>query len=241
MDREALHRTTFMIDVQDSGRLPDPNKLTMRKTLWSVVRQALAFAGIEAGVRLEDRGDGILGLLTADVPKVRLLGAGIEGLDRALSDSKAAIRLRIGIHGGEVYEDEWGVAGSDVDLACRLADAPMAKQTLETASAARLAAVVSEAVYESVVRHGGRYLFPEQYAPVHVKIKETDRTAWLYLPGYSTPPFPPPVPGTATAGPSGPAPASGRQINFHGGPSAYFEGIRVDSVHVGHVYHRDEQ
>lgn len=237
MGNEALHRTTFMIDVQGSGSLPNPDKLAMRRTLWSVVREALAFAKIESGHRLEDRGDGVLGTLTADVPKVRLLGAGVEGLDRALRARNDGFVLRMGIHAGEVYEDEWGIAGSDVELACRLADAPIARRTLEVASAARLAVVVSDPVHDSVVRHGGPFLFPEQYARVDVQIKEIDRTAWLYLPGYSTPPVPPPRP-SPPAPPD--HPPTGRQINFHGS-GAYFERSTVHSMHIGDAHHAGER
>jgi hypothetical protein len=236
MTSESMHHTIFMIDVQGSATLTNPQKLAMRETLRAVVTGALAFAGITGGARLEDRGDGLLGTLTAEVPKVRLIGAAVTGLDRGLSASATGIRARLGIHCGEVHSDAWGIAGSDVELACRLADAPVARRTLAAARHARLAVVVSEPVHDSVVRHGGPHLFPEQYARVTVRLKEVDRQAWLHLPGYATPPVPP----AEEAPPAGPrsGPPAGRRIDFHG-PGSYVEnstihgGLHVGALHPG--------
>ncbi|GLY05516.1 hypothetical protein [Actinoplanes sp. NBRC 101535] len=237
MSTEALHHTIFMIDVQGSGKLPNPAKLAMRETLYAAVGQALSSAGITDGIRLEDRGDGILGTATAAVPKIQLIGTGIQHLYRALQLADGPpLKFRIGLHGGEVDRDTWGISGSDVDLACRLADAPVVRRTLETATAAPLAVVVSEQLFDSVVRHGGHQLHPEQWARVDVKVKEVDRRAWLYVPGYSTPPIPPQSPSAPTA----PTPLGSRQFTFNG-PSAYVERSTVHGLHVGPAYHLGDQ
>ncbi|AGL18766.1 hypothetical protein [Actinoplanes sp. N902-109] len=242
MSDEALHHTIFSIDAQNSGALDNAGKLTMREILRTGVGQALAFAGITGGYRLEDRGDGVLGTLDASVPKVRLVGAFAEGLDRALraAAGQLALQLRLGVHGGEIHHDGTGIAGSDIDFACRIADAPVVKRALAAAHAARLAVVVSEPVYESVVRHGGRYVHPAAYRRVVVRNKDVEATAWLRLPGYSEPPrtataepvTAPSAPACAPAPAPDPAGPGNRQVTFHG-KGAYVERSTVHNMHVG--------
>src|SRR5262249_9581709 len=150
-----LHHTTISLDVQGSASRTNPEKLVMRQILYVALGEAARFADLEYSTwHREDRGDGVLAIVPAGVPKSRILGPWVEGLHRALragnqpASGAAPVRLRAGIHAGEVHRDSYGVVGADVDIACRLADADIAKRILATTPAAQLIVVVSDTVYQ---------------------------------------------------------------------------------------------
>lgn len=272
---EALHHTTISLDVQGSSSRTNPEKLAMRRILYAAVDEAARFAGLEYSTwHCEDRGDGMLATVPAEVPKSRILGRWVEGLHRALlvgnrpsanqaAAGSAPVRLRAGIHAGEVHHDQYGVVGADIDIACRLADADIAKRVLATTPAAQLVVVVSDTVYQSVVRH---YLEPSRYRRVSVTVKELSVSAWLYVPGYATPPLPGDpdpgnpaaslspgssgVPGSAgspgASGASGASGSSGSRIGLSlpmigsvFGPASIIEAARTHHQQIDHLYRHD--
>lgn len=176
-------------------------KLVLRKVLYDIIDRAFQAARVSAAAcRIEDRGDGVLIVVPSHIPESRLVGVWIEEMYQALrthngrADGPGRVRLRIGMHSGQVHADTHGVAGADVELACRLGESAAARATLDLVHAAHLVVVVSESVYHSVVRHGGRFIEPESYRSVRARMKETDTTGWVMVPGYSVPPIPDGVP-----------------------------------------------
>jgi hypothetical protein len=89
-----------------------------------------------------------------------------------------------------VHHDDHGVAGNDVNIACRLASCEAAKGTLKAAHAAMAVVAVSDVIYQSVVRHGGPFIDPDSYRRHPMHEAEYDGVIWLYAPGYSAPPRP---------------------------------------------------
>lgn len=195
MYTEAIHHLIIKIDAQRSGHLINPAKLGLREMIHHVIDQAFRATGVAKEVcRIEDRGDGALIIVPPTVPETRMIGIWIEEVHQALRahngslDNPGRVRVRIGVHAGQVHTDSHGVAGADVDLTCRLEASGVARATLDAAHAAHLVVVVSNVLYESVVHHGGRFIEPECYRKVRVQLKETDTTAWVTVPGYSVPP-----------------------------------------------------
>ncbi|GAB3874087.1 hypothetical protein GCM10029964_015470 [Kibdelosporangium lantanae] len=92
------------------------------------------------------------------------------------------IRLRFALHAGEVEHDSHGLSGSDVIVACRLLDADQLKGALRH-STVPLAAIVSDAIYDGIVRHRYRDIDPAGYHPVNVQVKKARLHAWIHLPG----------------------------------------------------------
>lgn len=215
MEGEAEYGFIVSLDAQGSGQLTDPEKLDMRRTLYDVSGRAFADADIRAPhLYQEDRGDGILCVLKATVPPVRVVGVWLEYLHQNLRESnrgpKVPLRLRVGMHIGPVTTDPHGLSGRAVDLACRLGDCGTAKDVLAAASKSPLVVVVSERVYEDVVQAGGRWVEPEYYRSFDVDLKEGRRTAWFLVPGLPEPPLP--EPGTPPAlGPAADAPGTAPQ------------------------------
>jgi class 3 adenylate cyclase len=137
--RVPVHRTILVVDVQGFGdrRRTNPHQLAVRDGLYQALKQAFRAAAIPwEGCQPEDRGDGVLFLAPAEVPKSGfaevLPEALAEGL-RAHNDGHRAeeqIRLRMALHAGEVSYDDHGVTGAAINLAFRLVDAGPLKEAL---------------------------------------------------------------------------------------------------------------
>lgn len=241
MEGEAEYGFIVNLDAQGSGLLSDAEKPDMRARLYEVSGRAFEQAGIRAPrLYQEDRGDGILSILTSTVPPKRVVGEWLEYLHQNLRESngraRVPLRLRAGLHIGPITADTHGRSGRAVDLACRLGNCDTAKAVLELAPQAALVAVVSDRLYEEVVRPGGRWVEPEQYGCREVQLKEGPQTAWFMVPGLPQPPFP--QPGAPSASTSGPAPAPepaapapGRVVNQH----VHGDGQAISGEHIGTI------
>jgi hypothetical protein len=118
----------------------------------------------------------------AHIPTKTLLDGLPDRLTPALkrhnrrSAPPARIQLRLAAYVGPVTTDAIGQSGEAIIRAARLLDAPVLKRGLADA-AADLGVIVSDFVYESVVKHGD----PDGFAPVRVKVKEARLDAWMWL------------------------------------------------------------
>lgn len=104
--------------------------------------------------------------------------------------------------------------------------------------------MVSDRLYEEVVRPGGRWVEPEYYAGREVRLKEGPQTAWFMVPGLPQPPLP--EPGKPSAGTSGLAPAAsappaaapGRVVNNHNnGSGEFINSERIETINIGRSAH----
>jgi class 3 adenylate cyclase len=191
--RLAVHRTTVVVDVEGFGSQDRTNahQVTIRAGLYRLMREAFGRAGISwDGCDHEDRGDGVLVLIPADVPKALLVEslpfALVTGLCRHndVHPRPEQIRLRMSVHAGEVRYDEHGVTGASVNLAFRLLEADPLKQALAEAPGA-LAVIVSSWFFDEVVRHTD---LAGEYRRVDVAVKETNTTGWISLPDHAAEP-----------------------------------------------------
>lgn len=180
------HRSILVIDVSGFGRLGNRAQLDLRAALGAAVRAAFKAAGV-AWFRLsvEDRGDGMIVLVPARVSKLDLLDPVLPSLAAAIrahnasTGTAARIRLRVSLHAGEVLRDASGWVGTDVNFACRLVNGEPVYQLLRADADADVALIVSDLIYQGVVRHGYREVDPAGFTAVRVLAKEVDVTAWL--------------------------------------------------------------
>ncbi|WP_026401380.1 SAV_2336 N-terminal domain-related protein [Actinomadura rifamycini] len=164
-----------------------------RQDAWAMTREVLQQgldASLEAtGVRLddcywEDRGDGVLVLLPPGGGTDALLSSVVDTLAAALwhhneaAADGARVRLRVAVHAGEVRHDGLGVVGFALNHAFRLLDARATRDRLD-GPGTLLAVIVSQRVYEDVVRHGPESVAPDEYLRVDVPMRETDERAWI--------------------------------------------------------------
>ncbi|MFT2015949.1 hypothetical protein ACMA1D_08920 [Streptomyces sp. 796.1] len=191
---EARYELVISVDARGSGGWDDTEKPRMRARVYRVLESAFGQAKVARdAVHLEDRGDGVLVSVAGRVAVTRLLGLWLVEVHEHLREENRELRtplgLRIGLHVGPVRHDARGISGRAVDLACRLADAPVARELL-AAEGADLVVVVSHALYEDVVSSGGKFIHPERYAPARLLLKEGEVTAWCQVPGRPAPKLP---------------------------------------------------
>ena len=194
MEWPAVHRTIMVVDVEGFGdrRRTNPHQVIVREAMYGAVREALTAAGIPwLACDHEDRGDGILILAPAELPK----GSFVEGVPVALATAvrehndthsvEEQVRLRMALHAGEVQLDRYGVTSSSVNLTFRLLDARPLKAALAD-SPGVLALIVSGWFFEDVVRHSPAAK-AETFRPARVTEKETSTVAWIALPDHPYP------------------------------------------------------
>ena len=192
--RLAVHRTIVVVDVEGFGdrRRTNPHQVAIRDGLYRALREAFGHAGISwDGCCHGDRGDGVLILIPAEVPKgllAELLPSALVAALHAHNGTHPAperIRLRMALHAGEVYYDEHGVTAAAVNLAFRLLDATVLKAALAGSSGV-LAVIASSWFFEEVVRHTmvGAAI---AYRRVEVAVKETTTIGWICLPDHVDP------------------------------------------------------
>jgi class 3 adenylate cyclase len=129
VDRKlAVHRTIVIVDVEGFGDPQRTNRhqVAVRAGLYRAMHDAFANAGIPWDkCDHEDRGDGILILVPAEVPKSLLVAslppALVGALQRhnGMQAGQRRIRLRMALHAGEVNYDDYGVTGTSINLAFR--------------------------------------------------------------------------------------------------------------------------
>lgn len=120
----------------------------------------------------ENHGDGVLVVVPSEIPKAVLVGA-------AAKVAQQSRNARLAIHTGEVHGGENGYAGPDVDHVSRLARSG----ALREASAERGCAVlVSDALYQSMARHGDDEIDATEFHRTTVRVEDVAATAWLSVP-----------------------------------------------------------
>lgn len=190
-ERRSVHCAVFTVDIAGFGdlRRDDPVRVHMREAMYRYVIDAFEFAGVPwADTVHEDRGDGVLVIVPGRFPESALIDPLLERLLRGLhaynrtAAEIARIRLRAALHAGHVYQDANGLVGETVNHTCRLLEAAELKRTL-AATEAQLAFITSDALFNTVVRHGQGAIDADAFRAVTVEEKETHAQAWIHLPG----------------------------------------------------------
>ncbi|MEU2359766.1 hypothetical protein ACFU90_02775 [Streptomyces noursei] len=213
---EARYELVISVDARSSGTYDDVDKPRMRARIYRVLEAAFTHAKVARdAVHMEDRGDGVLLSVAGRIAVTRLLGLWLVEVHENLRDENRALRvplgLRVGMHVGPVRHDDRGISGRAVDLACRLADSPVARRLLD-AERADLVLVASESLYEDVVSSGGKFIEPARYSAARLALKEGEVTAWFHLPGRPTPAIPDGTCSDTAPGGGDPPPAADAQM-----------------------------
>jgi hypothetical protein len=95
----------------------------------------------------------------------------------------ARIRLRVAFDLGLVESHLQGWTGAPLIRVARLIEAEPLRATLRADLQLDLAVVVSDVLYEAVIRHGYGYFGPSCFRAMHVSVKEFDARAWRLRPG----------------------------------------------------------
>jgi hypothetical protein len=141
-----------------------------------------------------DTGDGKWLLFRSDISKPTLLSTLIPAIEAALrhhnqsASSAAALRLRIGVHHGEITVGQKdGYSGEALNHAFRIIDNEVVRNALALAGSDMVVAI-SDDFFQKIVKPGFGALDPNNYSPVKITAKETSSTVWLNVPaGLSKP------------------------------------------------------
>jgi hypothetical protein len=181
----------FAVDIAgfNGCRRDDDIQVYVHKSLYEMLQEAFDRSDVPwFGCAHEDRGDGVLVILSPMIPVTGLVDPAPErlrGLVRRhnrVSCEEARIQLRIALHIGPVHSDGHGFIGRDVNLLCRLLDARSLKRMLAE-SGAEVAFITSGYVYENVIRRRPSLVDPAVFQPLSVRVKETRTRAWAYVLG----------------------------------------------------------
>ncbi|MFB7423705.1 hypothetical protein ACFC0K_10540 [Streptomyces hydrogenans] len=223
--REPVNRTILLLDIEKFSRRDDVVQAVLRRRLNAIVDQTLEAAGVEPSQQYrEDRGDGLIVLLSGDVAKTALLRSLLTTAPdllhehNLLASESAQMRLRTVLAAGEVAHDPHagttgGIVGHDLNQACRLLDADVLRAALAARPDEHAVLAVSAPVYEGIVRHGHRGVRPELFARADVTVKDGVLPAWIHRgagtgPADATPaPAPEAAPAPAPVPEAAPAPA----------------------------------
>jgi hypothetical protein len=188
-DLRGAGRVIVVADVQDSGRLDSRQQRHMRRELRHIFRDGAAAMHRQwEDFEPSDRGDGLRLVVSPEVvPLPTVLDAFVTciagtftGRMKAL-DPAARFKLRISVHFGFVDRSEGEWSGAPLVHAARLIDAAEAKRMLGAAENGSLALIVSDDVYQQVIRNGYTRLGPGEYQRIRVTEKETSTDAWVRL------------------------------------------------------------
>ena len=184
------HRTIVVADVADftnpARKVIDMDAI--HQGLYEVLEAAFTDSGVDFDLCThEDRGDGTLILVPANVPKSQLadrlpdrLVAAVRRYNATRTDN-ARFKLRVGLHAGDIRRNSKGWVGKHVNDAFRILDAPQAKAAL-TNSAGVVALVVSDRFFTDVIADDEGSA-PDAYQRITVEVKTFVADAWLRLPG----------------------------------------------------------
>ncbi|MFE9821976.1 hypothetical protein ACFYSH_07335 [Streptomyces sp. NPDC005791] len=196
MSGEATHCWIVVLDIENFSSRSDPIQRSLRAGMYEVLRAALLTAGLsDDDVVTEDRGDGVLMIVSATVSPIVLAGPFVRALDEELRQKADvyslahAMRFRVAMHQGLAARDGEGWSGDAVNTACRLVDAGPLREVLAAASSSRMVFVVSDEIYRAVVRHGHRSVDPAAYLPMPFRTKHGELIeSWVTVPGSPAPP-----------------------------------------------------
>jgi hypothetical protein len=196
----------------------DEDRRTVRQAMYETLRDAFEGSGLPwARIYREDRGDGTLMVVPPWVPTSSLadpllshIGARLDAHNREADDG-VRIQLRVALDVGPVMPDAEGVSGEVIIQTARMLDAPDFKAELAD-TGADLGFIVSQFVYDSVVKHGREAGRSSAYRQVVVRVKETATTAWMCL-AHGARPLRRRAPNLPANTPASPGPGTGAQLS----------------------------
>jgi hypothetical protein len=192
MTSKSAYYAIAIVDIEQFGRRKNPDQCWLRRQMYEMLETAATRAGIPwSDCHRNDRGDGVITLIPASVPKEDITESFVRELDTELgayarrSRESVAMRMRVALHAGDVLRDAQGWVSAELNTACRLVDLPALRNALAQTPSARLALIVSDMWFKTVVWHGPGAIDHRSYTRVPVTTKELDDWAWIHVQGHS--------------------------------------------------------
>jgi hypothetical protein len=194
MTPRSTYCTIVIVDIERFGQRRNADQYWLRRQMYDVLETAATEAGIRwADCDRADRGDGVIVLVPASVAKEDITEGFVRELDTALgtyarrSAESVAMRMRVALHAGDVVRDDQGWVNAELNTACRLVDLSALRDALAHVPSARLALIVSDMWFRTVVKHDPGAVNHRDYTRVPVITKELTDWAWIHVPGHPKP------------------------------------------------------
>ncbi|WP_405850756.1 hypothetical protein OG211_36575 [Streptomyces niveus] len=184
-------RLCLAADVEQYSRLDTRTQSAVQSDLVTMLDEAAALAGLDrAAWTRQPQGDLEFAVLPEVTPEDAVLGPFVHHLavrlrDRNVHSATQRFRLRMAVDIGVVADAALGHAGPAPVAVARYVNAPQLKAALAVLTAADLAVIVSDRLYQDVVRSGWHDLDPAQYVRAHVRVKEFGGYGWIRVPGHA--------------------------------------------------------
>ncbi|MFF8955086.1 hypothetical protein [Streptomyces sp. NPDC014894] len=181
-------------DVEKYSRLDTPVQEAVQADLVRVLEEAAVLSGLDrTDWHRQPQGDQEFAVLPLETPEPMVLGGFVRNLAVRLGERNAntaesgRMRLRLAIDFGVARTAALGHSGPAPVSVARYLNAPQLKQVLEGMESTDLALIVSDRVYQDVVRlrGEGQSLDPRRYLRVHVSQKEFSGYGWIHVPEHA--------------------------------------------------------
>lgn len=184
-------RLCVAADIEGYSRFLDPEAARAQERFVELLRAARAHAGIdESDVLIQQSGDGQYAMLPACIDETVVIPRLLEGFALALRAAnrdlgdRDRLRIRVALDRGIVKPSVNGYVGRSTITVHRLLDSQPLRDALAERARFDHALIVSETLYQEVVRHGHGGLEPTEFTEtlVHLPRKNFSERAWLHLP-----------------------------------------------------------
>ncbi|MEV4747740.1 hypothetical protein AB0K21_15300 [Streptosporangium sp. NPDC049248] len=189
LDSDFSRRLVMAVDAEGYGRGDD----LRHDSIQSGLAQVMDRGAREAGLRREtwarqEAGDGEVIVLPEREGELRVVDDLVHRVRKALHDHNrerrddARLRIRIAIGHGVVKRGAMGFVGQVVVTTSRLLDAQAARTALKVNPRADLVLILTDRLYEDVVRQLHTSYRPESFTRLEVPTKERTEIAWMWIP-----------------------------------------------------------
>lgn len=183
-------RICLAADIEQYSRFDTPGQRTAQAQLARMLRAAAERSGLDHGTwSVQPQGDMEFAVLPTGTSEQVVLGEYVTYLAAELGGYNATrrpterMRLRLAVDSGVAAIAALGFSGPAPIAVARYLNAPEVKRALAAAGSASLAVVISDRLYQDVVRLRFHGHDPEQYRRIHVEQKGFAAYGWVRLPG----------------------------------------------------------
>lgn len=173
-----MYRLVLAVDVEKYSTRDAREQLRAQTELQRILNAAAQDTGLDQREWYEQvSGDGELVVLPEDVDVPAVVGGFTSSLETILGELNRRVsggtrlRLRVAMHHGTLTPGPFGPAGDAPIVVSRLLDARPLRKLLADQQERDLALIVSQSLYQDVVRTGFCSLDPDEFRPVRVNAK----------------------------------------------------------------------
>jgi hypothetical protein len=173
-----MYRLVLAVDVEKYSTRDAREQLRAQRELKRILTAAAQNTGLDQREWYEQvSGDGELVVMPEDVDVSAVVGDFTCQLETILAEVNrdviggTRLRLRVAMHHGTLTPGPFGPAGDAPIVVSRLLDARPLRRLLADQQDRDLALIVSQSLYQDVVRTGFCSLAPEEFQPVRVNAK----------------------------------------------------------------------